>query len=249
MPDLDDIVKAVLPKKYRKKLKKKKVLPLLLEIVSAFVRYLLGNNKQARSAPKRPLSPMKSKTNKKPVASAALLPYLEQAAAYTTGIRTLSQRADNQFEHQRLQELATNVAHWQAMLQNLAQRVDEFHSSELLQRDLKAVPKSIARLQKQLENEKDSMVQAEIARTLRNRQTQWASLEKLQRTMQLAEVKMESTVSMLGTIYSQAHIGRSRGQVASYRRLLDEVNEEVMGLQDYLAAMDEVKFGTGPPFA
>jgi len=71
----------------------------------------------------------------------------------------------------------------------------------------------------------------------------WASLEKLQNTMRLAEVKIESTVSMLGTIYSQTQIGSSRGQVADYRHLLAEVDEETMALQDYLEALEEVKYG------
>ena len=52
---------------------------------------------------------------------------------------------------------------------------------------------------------------------------------------------MESTLSMLGTIYSQILAGQSTRQAADYRRLLNEIDEEVQMLQDHLHALEEVK--------
>jgi hypothetical protein len=59
--------------------------------------------------------------------------------------------------------------------------------------------------------------------------------------MEWAEMRVESTVSLLGTIYSKLLISRSQGQVADYGRLLAEANEEVDALHDYLDALQEVK--------
>ena len=85
------------------------------------------------------------------------------------------------------------------------------------------------------------MLIAELERTVNNRRHQLAVLKKLQRSIQMAEIKMESTLSMLGTIYSQILAGQSTRQVADYRRLLNEIDEEVHTLQDHLEALEEVK--------
>jgi hypothetical protein len=46
---------------------------------------------------------------------------------------------------------------------------------------------------------------------------------------------------MLGTICSQFLAGQSKEQVADYRRLLNEIDEEVHTLQDHLEALEKVK--------
>jgi hypothetical protein len=61
--------------------------------------------------------------------------------------------------------------------------------------------------------------------------------------MKRAEIKIESTLSALGTIYSQLLIGQSTNQVADYGRLSSDVDEEVRTLQDHLEALEEVKLG------
>ena len=81
------------------------------------------------------------------------------------------------------------------------------------------------------------MITAELERTLANRRQQAATLEKLQRSIQMAEIKIESTLSMLGTIYSQILAGQSTRQIADYRRLLNEIDEEVHTVQDHLEAV------------
>jgi len=83
-----------------------------------------------------------------------------------------------------------------------------------------------------------------LERSLSHRRSQLAALEKLQRTIHGAEIKIEGTRSMLGTIYSQFLAGQSKEQVADYRRLLNEIDEEVHTLHDHLQALEEVKFAS-----
>ena len=80
-----------------------------------------------------------------------------------------------------------------------------------------------------------------MERSLSHRRSQLAALEKLQRTIHGAEIKIESTLSMLGTIYSQILAGQSKEHVADYRRLWNEIDEEFHTLQDHLEALAEVK--------
>ncbi|MCK6630197.1 MAG: hypothetical protein L6R45_34100 [Anaerolineae bacterium] len=100
-----------------------------------------------------------------------------------------------------------------------------------------------ARLETQLTQENDPQVRGQLERTLTNRRNQLASLERLQNTMKRAEIQIESTLSALGTIYSQLLTGESTDHVADYSRLSAEVDEEVRLLQDRLEALEEVKLG------
>jgi uncharacterized protein YceH (UPF0502 family) len=168
---------------------------------------------------------------------------LEQAAAYAAAIDQQAAAATTSLAQERLQTLSLHIADWQRKLERLAQQVIAFEQNSLLQKDLKEVPKAIKSLQKRVDVEENPQVKAELSRTLAQRERQWASLDKLQSTMRLAEVKAESTVSMLGTLYSQTQISASSGQVADYRHLLAEVDEESLALQDYLDALEEIKYG------
>ena len=73
------------------------------------------------------------------------------------------------------------------------------------------------------------------------RKGQLLALEQLQVTIQQAEIQVETTVALLGTIYSQLLIQQSTSHVADYQRLADNVNDEVQRLRDYLEALQEVK--------
>ena len=58
--------------------------------------------------------------------------------------------------------------------------------------------------------------------------------------MKRAEIQIESTLSQIGTIYSQLRTGQSTGQVADYSRIEEDVDEEVRQLEDYLDVLNAV---------
>ncbi len=61
--------------------------------------------------------------------------------------------------------------------------------------------------------------------------------------MQRAEIKIENTLSLLGTLYPQILPSQSTNQVSDYSRITSEVSEEVRVLHDHLQALEEVKLG------
>ena len=65
--------------------------------------------------------------------------------------------------------------------------------------------------------------------------------EQLQAITGRAEIQVETTVAVLGTIYSKLLANESTFRVADYGRLLDDVDEELHCLQDHLEALKEVK--------
>lgn len=171
--------------------------------------------------------------------------HLDKALAYQAQIEGLIKAAPNAAARARLQELGGEVSEWIKAIEDLVRRIDDFQGNSLIRQDLEAVPQSIAKLEAQLAQESDPALHSQLERTLTNRRNQLASLERLQTTMKRAEIQIESTLSALGTIYSQLLTGDSTDHVADYSRLSAEVDEEVRLLQDRLEALEEVKLGRG----
>ena len=154
--------------------------------------------------------------------------YLKQAQAYQAQIDNVIRASPGPRDGSALLDLATEVNRWTQAIEELVQRIDNLQQDALIRQDLEAVPRAIAELETRLEAEKEPSIQAQLERTLRNRHKQLASLEQLQTIIARAEIQIESTLSMLGTIYSQ---------------ILTDVDEEVRQLQDHLEALREVKLG------
>ncbi len=182
-----------------------------------------------------------------PVASpgdgAELQSYLDQAAAYRQKIDQVVAGAATQAERLRLEQLAAQIETWTATVAKLVERLINLRQDELIQRDLRQVPQAITELEKKLAAETDPALKLQLERTLANRRKQLDALTQLQNSMVQAEMQIESTVSMLGTIYSQILTGQSTSDVADYQDISTEVDEEVRVLQDHLEALREVKLG------
>ena len=80
-----------------------------------------------------------------------------------------------------------------------------------------------------------------VSQVIEKLKAQLAALDELQETMQRTEIKIESTGSVLRTIYFQMLTAQSTDQVADYSRLSGEIDEEARTLQDHLEALKEVK--------
>lgn len=169
--------------------------------------------------------------------------YLKQARAYQAQIDSVTRASAGQGDSTALLNLAAEMNRWTQAIEELVERIDNLQRDALIRHDLEAVPRAIEELQTRLEVEREPSIQAQLERTLKNRRKQLASLEQLQTITARAEIQIESTLSMLGTIYSQILTGQSTSHVADYSRLSADVDEEVRQLQDHLEALREVKLG------
>jgi len=140
-------------------------------------------------------------------------------------------------------ELAARITSLTKAIGELTERVNDLRSDETIRRDRLAVPKAIADLQQRLAAEDDPAIKQQLHHTLVNRQKQLGSLETLDNIVKRAEIQIESTLSQMGTIYSQMLTGQSTSDVADYRRLTADVDEEVRLLEDRRDALREVKLG------
>lgn len=177
------------------------------------------------------------------IAEEQLQTYLDQARAYRQQIDQVIKTAPGPAGRIQLDSLAERVSTWTGSVESLVRRLSALRQDDLIRRDLQTVPQAIAGLEEQLAHETDETARRQLEHALANRRKQLEALHALQRSMQNAEIQIESTLSMLGTIYSQLLTGQSTRDETGYYRLSEEVDEEVRRLEDQLEALHEVKLG------
>ncbi len=188
--------------------------------------------------------PAKPPETEERLGSTTMQIHVDKARDYKEQIDNLIKSTSDQQARARRQDLAAQVSEWVKAIEDLAKGVHSFDQNSLIHQDLESVPKSIEELEARLANESNETTLIELERTLTNRKNQLAALKRLQDIINRAEIKAESTLSALGTIYSQILTAQSTDQVADYSRLSAEVDEEVLTLQDHLEALEEVKLGS-----
>ncbi len=167
--------------------------------------------------------------------------YLDQAVDYKAKIKKAVKSTSDSAGHVDPGQLTDQIDGLTGAIEALVDRIGSLRRNEVIRRDLQAVPQAIKDLEARLASESDATISAQLERTLANRQKQLESLKTLQNTIKRAEIQIESTLSQLGTIYSQLLTGQSTSHVADYNRLSADVDEEVRLLQDHLEALREVK--------
>jgi len=149
---------------------------------------------------------------------------------------------------QHLQDVSRDITAWVENVFRLARRLDDYHTDDMIHQDVQAVEPAIENLKRRLALEDDDTVKRQISQAIAQRQIQRDNLRKLQNVMERAEFQLESTLTAMGTVYSQMMILGSR-DVASGRaqRLQQDIADQVQALQDVVTTMDEVyQAGTGP---
>ncbi len=166
---------------------------------------------------------------------------LQQAQNYRAKIDAALEKANRtgtQTAHR--EALRERVAYWTTAVEDLIKRVDELQQDAIIQKDLKTVPTAIKKIEKELATETNPAIREQLEHSLETRRKQLQALQTLQQSVRRAELQVDSTLSMLGTIYSQLLTSQSSTQIANYRRLTDEVDEEVLRLEDHLTALKEI---------
>ncbi|HEY4691313.1 MAG TPA: hypothetical protein VIK33_18540, partial [Anaerolineae bacterium] len=116
-----------------------------------------------------------------------------------------------------------------------------FNLDKTIQQDLQSVPSVLATYEQRLKTVSDPKLRGQMQEVYDAKRTQWESLKNLQDTMARARLQMDSTLTALGTIYSQMLlIGVRDIDSGRAQRLREDIAEEVKGLHDVVAAMDEV---------
>ena len=134
-----------------------------------------------------------------------------------------------------------NLEGWEARVGQLADRLTNFETDKLIQRDIKEVPSNIERMESLWEAEADPATRKQIERTLAGYKEQQAQLEALTRLMRRTRFVLDDTLASMGTIYSQVQVLDAMDiDSARAARIGDEIQEQVDKLNDVLSAFSDV---------
>ncbi|MFC2036740.1 hypothetical protein ACFLYD_02050 [Chloroflexota bacterium] len=171
---------------------------------------------------------------------------VEQALEYRDRIDEVIGQSREGVLREHLKDVSRGITDWMENVFRLAKRLDAYQADETIRRDLQVVEPAIEKLKTRLVLEDDDAVKRQISQAIAQRQIQRDNLRKLENVMQRAEFQLESTITAMGTVYSQMMILGSRDVAAGRaQRLQQDISDQVQALQDVVQTMDEV-YRTGP---
>jgi hypothetical protein len=190
----------------------------------------------------------REKYNARQIRNDALRHRVEKALEYRDRIDEVIAGSREGVLRDHMADAGQGITNWMENVFRLAKRLDAYMADEMLRQDLQSVDPEIENLKRRLGREDSDEVKRQISQTIAQKQIQRDNLRKLQNVMERAQFQLESTITAMGTVYSQMMILGSR-DVASGRaqRLQQDITDQVQALQDVVHTMDEVyQVGTDP---
>ncbi len=183
----------------------------------------------------------REKFNAREIKDKALRQRVEKALEYRDRIDQVINTSREGVLRDHLTDVSRGITDWMENVFRLARRLDAYEADEMIRQDLQTVEPAIESLKKRLALEDDDTVKRQISQAIAQRQIQRDNLRKLQNVMEQAQFQLESTLTAMGTVYSQMMILGSR-DVASGRaqRLQQDIADQVQALQDVVHTLDEV---------
>jgi hypothetical protein len=183
----------------------------------------------------------RGKFNPKEITTTEYRQQIVKALEYREQMETLLQRTRDGALRTHLQSSINDLSDWIGSMFNLARRLDHYRNSGMLHQDLQSVPKSIQDLEGRLNRERDPQVRNQIKQTLAHKRAQLQQLDRLDNTMDRAELQLDDALSAMGTIYAQMQlIGAKDIDGSRAQRLRDNIADQVGSLTDILQTMDEM---------
>jgi len=131
---------------------------------------------------------------------------------------------------------------WISNVCKLAKRLDDF-KKEMAYSDDHALDsgRRVAHLRTRLQQEKDPKTRQEIENTILWHEKFMGNVDEIEKAVERAGLKLEQSISQLGTIYSQTLLMDARGMESSRaQELRTEITAEVRQLDETVAAMERV---------
>jgi hypothetical protein len=166
---------------------------------------------------------------------------VEKALEYRQRIEEHVRRSKAGVLRDHLLDTTAGIADWVANVFGLAKRLDVYHNDRTLLSDRRDVPREIVGLRSRLQREDDEAVRQQLQQAIASKEEQLANLEKLQNMMEKAEYQLETTLTALGTVYSQLQLIHVKDiDSGRAQRLREDIADQVAALQSLQETLDEV---------
>jgi hypothetical protein len=184
---------------------------------------------------------LRQEFNPREIQSAEYRQRVEKALQYRQRIEEHVRSVDSGVLRDHLIDTTAGVADWVASVFGLAKRLDRYHNDSMLLHDRRDLPRDIAGLRSRLQREDDESVRRELQQAIASKQEQMNILEKLQNVMEKAEYQLETTLTALGTVYSQLQLIQAQDiDSGRAQRLRGDIADQVAALQALQETLDEV---------
>jgi len=195
------------------------------------------------SVPRVVAEPRPAKTVRKPLYEPVKNPadYRQRAIGYRRRIQSLIKSRRRGPLSDMMAAILPKLEGWEERVGQLADRLANFETDRLIQRDIKEVPTNIQRMQALWEAEIDPAMRKQIERTLTGYKEQQAQLDALTKLMRRTRFVLDDTLAAIGTVYSQVQVLDAM-DIDSTRaaQIGDEIQAQVDRLNDVLSAYAEV---------
>ena len=210
-------------------------------IAQVVLLYFATTNEKSHAKVIEEMLRPKVRFNPEAIQDKTLQAKVDEALRYWELIESTVSRSPETSMRDRFERTTREVTHWLQAVYDLATRVDKFQINQVIKQDLQRVPADIRNLEKKLTQEGSPEVQRQLERTIADKQRHLQTLQNLEDNMERAGYQLDSTISALGTIYSQLLLVGSKDEEGNrVNRLQEEISEQVQRLEDLSEAMEEV---------
>lgn len=167
---------------------------------------------------------------------------VQEAFDYRSRITAAIRERRDSVLKDHLADTASQLDEWLEEVYGLAQRLDRYkRERDLHLRNRQRAQARLEELESQLANEEAPAVRREVQYNIDSLRRQLEAINQLENAMERAHLRLENTITAMGTIYTQTMlVGAKDIDSGRARRLRQEIGEEVNELGDVLSAMDEV---------
>ena len=184
---------------------------------------------------------LRQQFNPAEIRSAEYRQRVEKALEYRQQIEEHARLAPKGLLRDHLIDTTAGVADWVSNVFGLAKRLDRYQADSMLQRDQRDLPREIAALRVRWQREDSDAVKQELQQAITAMENQLVNLQKLQNAMEKAQYQLETTLTALGTVYSQILLISAKDiDSGRARRLREDISDQVAALQSLQSTLDEV---------
>lgn len=194
-----------------------------------------------RTAQKVVADMLRQEFNPREIRVAKVRRRVEEALDYRERIAQIIGRSDAGLLRDHLHDTTQGISDWIASIFRLAKRLDAYYGDPLIKRDTEAAPRAIKTLEARLRLEDDESVRQQIRVAIAGKRQQLENLQRLENLMEKAEYQLETTLTALGTVYSQLQLIQAKEiEGVRGRMIAERIRDQVNALQDILTTMDEL---------
>lgn len=116
---------------------------------------------------------------------------------------------------------------WILTIYKLAQTLDDYQQDPVLKRDIENVPFELVTLKKKLARA-DGRVKQELEKAIATKEKHLKALRAIAESLERAELKIDNTLSAMGTVYTQImNLGTQSTRAIDQKQLQNEIFEQI----------------------